>query len=50
MMNYGQSKGLVQVSEPNMYNGNDPYVATGKPLAIDYNPSFFEPIKITKEQ
>ena len=41
MMNYGQSKGLVQVSEANTYQGNDPYVL-GKPLAIEFNPNTFD--------
>lgn len=40
-MNYGQSKGLVQVSEANTYQGNDPYVL-GKPLAIEFNPNAFD--------
>lgn len=33
MVNYGASKGLVQVQEPNMYHGTDPYVL-GKPVDI----------------
>jgi hypothetical protein len=41
MMNYGQSKGLVQVQEPNMYKGDDPYVL-GKPLAIEFQQDAFE--------
>lgn len=41
MMNYGQSKGLVQVAEANTYQGNDPFVL-GKPLAIEFNPNAFE--------
>lgn len=41
MMNYGQSKGLVQVQEPNTYQGSDPYVL-GKPLAIEFNPAVLD--------
>jgi hypothetical protein len=33
MVNYGASKGLVQVEEPNMYKGSDPFVL-GKPVNI----------------
>lgn len=40
MMNYGQSKGLVQINDQNVYNGEDPFVI-GKPLAIEYNPTVF---------
>jgi hypothetical protein len=43
MMNYGQSKGLVQIEEGNLYNGSDPFVI-GRPLAIEYNPNVFENI------
>ena len=41
MMNYGQSKGLIQVSEPNTYGGSDPMIL-GRPLAIEYNSAVFE--------
>lgn len=49
MMNYGQSKGLVQIDEGNMYHGSDPFVL-GKPLAIEYNPNVFEDHQTPIEQ
>lgn len=33
MFNYGLSKGLIQVQDPNTYNGQDPFVLS-KPLAL----------------
>lgn len=37
MVNYGQSKGLVQVQETNTYNGQDPFVLA-RPMALEFNP------------
>jgi len=38
MLNYGASKGLVQIQEANTYHGTDPFVV-GKPVNVEYNPN-----------
>lgn len=41
MLNYGASKGLVQIQEAKTYNGTDPFVV-GKPVNVEYNPNQFD--------
>jgi hypothetical protein len=41
MVNYGLTKGLVQVDEPKYHDSADPYVQ-GKPVTIEYDGAIFD--------